>query len=262
MPSVWLSYSWLDNADDDVIYIAQQLRASNLDVKLDRWNIEAGKRLWTQIENFIQNPQESDAWIIYATQNSLTSERCLEELSYALERALNVRGSTYPIIGLFPSTTERELIPASIRARLYVSLTDPEWKERIVAAAQGRKPTFNASQVQPFHHRIYMPQNTGDKFVIEVRPRAGTWSPFFAGVNLSEKTTTDISILHGPAGRLPAGGVLYNSGSGDDNSNRFWLVFAGNEATPTQSYYVFCKALPSTLVFGVLDGISYTLSFT
>ena len=32
------------------------------------------------------------------------------------------------------------------------------------------------------------------------------------------------------------------------------MNFVGDECTPTQSYYVLCRALPSQLVFGVNNG--------
>ncbi len=34
----------------------------------------------------------------------------------------------------------------------------------------------------------------------------------------------------------------------------WWVKSAGDEATPTQSYFVLCEELPSTLVFGVWNG--------
>lgn len=121
-----------------------------LKVKLDQWTIDAGRRLWDQLEQFIQDPKECDAWLLYATQASLGSEPCKEEFAYALDRALQTRGAEFPVIGLFPSTVDKELIPASIRTRLYVSMRDPNWKERIKAAAEGRKPTIDRPEIPPF----------------------------------------------------------------------------------------------------------------
>jgi hypothetical protein len=181
--TVWITYAWADNQYADVDYIAQELGRVGLTVKLDRWNIEAGKRLWQQIENFISNPEESDAWILFATQNSLGSEACKEEYSYALDRGLHQRGSTYPIIGLFPSVVDNSLIPAGLRTRLYVSITDPDWKERIKASAESRSPRITTSIVQPYTINIH---RDNSRFAIEVRPRAGTWSPFFAAIPNAE----------------------------------------------------------------------------
>ena len=76
MATAWLSYAWNDNDSSDVDFAAQELIAAGLQIKLDRWDVQAGKRLWEQIEQLIQNPSLSDAWILYATQNSLGSEPC------------------------------------------------------------------------------------------------------------------------------------------------------------------------------------------
>lgn len=108
MAVLWLTYAWTDNKDHDVDFIAQELLRAGVSVKLDRWNITACQRLWDQIANFIIDPKESDAWAIYATQNSLASDPCREELAYALNRALTQRGDNFPIIALFPATLEKD----------------------------------------------------------------------------------------------------------------------------------------------------------
>jgi hypothetical protein len=251
MATVWITYAWDDNKDSDVDFIAQELTRTGLVVKLDRWNIAAGKRLWQQIENFICNPNESDAWVLYATQNSLGSEACKEEYYYALDRALHQRGSAFPIIGLFPSTIDNSLIPAGLRTRLYVSITDPDWKERIKSSAEGRIPNIASSDLQPYTINIH---KDNSHFVVEVRPRAGTWSPFIAAIPSIERERVNLSILHGPRGRVPFAGGLSMSGSGTSDDGLWYFHFAQNEATPTQSYFIFCNELPSTLVFGVMNG--------
>ena len=58
MANLWITYAWADNEHSDVDYIAQELRNTGINVKLDRWNLGAGKPLWEQIEHFIQNPTE------------------------------------------------------------------------------------------------------------------------------------------------------------------------------------------------------------
>src|SRR5215813_6715471 len=101
--AVWMTYAWDDNKSHDVDFAAQELEAAGLEVKLDRWNLQAGNRLWDQIADFIQDQTKSDGWLLYATQASLGSEKCREEFAYALDRALETRGESYPVIALFPS---------------------------------------------------------------------------------------------------------------------------------------------------------------
>jgi hypothetical protein len=260
MKSVWITYSWEDNRANDVDFIAQELEQAGLIVKLDRWNIVAGQRLWEQIETFIQDSNQSDGWLFYATQTSLGSNACKEEYAYALDRTINIRGNDYPIIALFPKSIDDKLIPAGIRTRLYVSLTDPDWKERIVSAVEKRTFNKTSQQILPFYMFIHNITNTdGDKYAIEVRPRAGTWSPFIAGVPIQVKDSIDFHILHGPSNHVPTGGVLFDSKYAVSKDSQWLLAYADNEATPTQSYYIFFKQLPSKIVFGKNDGPTYTV---
>jgi len=258
--SVWLTYAWEDNKEQDVDFIAQELIRAGVDVKLDRWNLTAGRRLWEQIESFIQDPEKSDGWILYATQASLGSEACKEEFAYALDRALNTRGEEFPVIGLFPSPVDKNLIPACIKTRLYVSITDPDWKERIISAIEGRTPDITKALIKPYVITVHKLNRSDEiKLAIEVRPRAGTWSPFLAAVPIDEKNRTLPNTLpklyHGPANRTDFGvGILFGVREGVSSNGKLWMISADNEATPTQSYYIICKELPSFLLFGVNRG--------
>jgi TIR domain-containing protein len=255
MSTVWISYAWDDNTLGDVNFVEQELIRVGVQVKLDHWKIRAGRRLWEQIERFIQEETESDAWIIYTTQNSLGSQACREEFSYAVDQTLNRRGKNFPIIAIFPGPVDNSLIPSGNRTCLYVSLTDFEWKERVKAAAEGRSPSLARPQLEPFTLQIYRDDPAvGNRLTIEVRPRAGTWSPFFAAVPLPEKDRVQPHIMRGPRGRVPQGGELSNTGEAPSSNNAWWVMFAENEATPTQSYYIHCNELPSRLAFGVNGG--------
>lgn len=255
--SIWLTYAWDDNVDSDVDFTAQELGRAGIEVKLDRWNITAGKRLWEQIESFIQDTSKSDGWLIYATQASLGSEKCKEEFYYALDRALKTRGGDFPVIALFPASVDNDLIPAGIKTRLFVSVTDPDWKERIVAAVEKRHLNITKLQLEPYTLIIHESSKpSDDRRAIEVRPRGGTWAPFFAAIPLNEKNQVSPRLRHGPAKRNPMEEkvlsiFLSNSRSGPSGDGRLWIESAGNEATPTQSYYILCKKLPSLLIFGV-----------
>ncbi len=255
MPSIWITYAWDDNIQSDVDYVAQELGRFGVHVTRDLWNIRAGRRLWERIERFIQEEAESDAWMIYATQNSLGSDACKEEFSYALARAVERRGTNFPVIALFPGPVDKSLIPAGNQARLCVSLTDSEWKERVRAAAEGQNPSLARPQLEPFTIRIHRADSaTGHQLDIEVRPREGAWSPFFAAVPLPEKDRVQPCIMHGPRGKPPQGGALPDTGEAPSSNDAWWVMFAQNEATPAQSYYISCIELPSRLAFGVNGG--------
>lgn len=252
MAKIWITYAWDDNKHNDIGFIAQELEQAGLEVKLDRWNISAGQRLWQQIETFISSPEQSDAWLLVATDNSLASEKCEEEYAYALDRALNIRGQNYPVIALFLGSVDKSLIPAGIRTRLYVSISDPDWKERIVAAAEGRPYKTQRKQIQPFYICVHKNQHGPKPIAIEVRPRAGVWSPFFAAIPIVEKESVDPNIMIGPSDVPTNSGMLVNyiNIKGELRDEKMWVMSAGNQATPTESYYIWCKSMPSMLVFG------------
>ena len=140
MKKLWITYSWADNEDQDVDFVARELSDVGIDVKLDRWTLRTGARLWDQIQEFISSEEQCDGWLLVATENSLASEPCREEFAYALDRALNKRGKVFPVIALFPRRVDDELVPPAIKVRLHVSLTDPDWKERIKSALEQRDP--------------------------------------------------------------------------------------------------------------------------
>ncbi len=186
-----------------------------------------------------------------ATHASLESEPCKEEFAYALQRALTARGANYPVIGLFLGPVESSLIPLAIKTRLYVSVTDSDWKERIVAAAEGRPHNISSPTVAPYYLKLHTAQGGERPFVIEVRPRAGVWAPFIACIPAGEQPRVDPSIMIGPRDLPTDSGMLINTGTGISEDGALWMFSAGNQATPNDSYYIWCKELPSSLIFGV-----------
>ena len=252
MPRLWIMYAWTDNVDHDVDFIAQQLTTAGVTVNLDRWTIGAGRRLWEQIESFITDISQSDAWMIYATQNSLSSEPCKEELAYALDRAIHSRGDAFPLIGLFPSSMDHQLIPASIRVRLFVSLAEPEWKERIVAAVEHRNPIIPIPVIKPYVLTAH-PAPPPFKFLFEVRPRAGTWNPFVAAIPPTERDRVGMQVRNGPRNSVPPTDGLHISGGTLISVDGQWFLERGyTEATPTNCYYLFFSEMPSRFGFGQL----------
>ena len=201
MANVWLTYSWADNTDHNMDFIAQELTRGGLTVRLDRWDLEAGKRLWEQIADFISNPSRTDAWLIYATSNSLGSERCKEELYYAVDRALATRGERFPVVALFPSAAELDLLPPALKIRLNVSLEDPHWTERVLATAEGRQPSIDRPEIGPYSISFH---RSSSRHFVEIRPRSGVVSRFFAAIPVDEKGAVDPSIVPGPSGQIPS----------------------------------------------------------
>ncbi|MFZ6181257.1 toll/interleukin-1 receptor domain-containing protein [Nannocystis pusilla] len=256
MATIWLTYAHADNKDKDVDFIAQQLDAAGVKVHLDRWVIGAGRRLWEQIEAGIK---ASDAWMIYATQISVGSEPCKEELAYALDKALGTRGTSYPVIALFPGSVDTSILQSALKTRLCISTTDDDWKERIASAAEGRPPQIARAELQPLVIKVHRFPGADYSFVVEVRPRAGVWSPLLVAMPPGELVWREewMLVLGGKDAPDPhAGSMLVDHRQGVQEGWAYSQV-GGQQVTPSYSAYVLCKRLPSKLLFGSGNGSQY-----
>nr|WP_295836729.1 toll/interleukin-1 receptor domain-containing protein [uncultured Azospirillum sp.] len=245
MKKLWLSYAWKDNEQSDVDFVAQEIEKVGIDVRIDRWSLIAGRRLWEQIGKNIESKTECDAWAIFATENSLDSEPCKEEIAIALDRALRVRGDNFPLIGIFPASIGSELIPPAIRTRLYVRLSDPDWLTRVKSAVDGSAPIVSRPQIAPFFSKLHSGSGVT---IVEVRPRVGRWFPVIAAVPVAEKDKIGV-IIPGPSGTPTGTGLTMKSeGTSPDGKYAFWVV--NHAADPQNSIYVYCKSLPNELLCG------------
>lgn len=261
--NLWITYSWKDNSNQDVDFIAQELGKAGLDVHLDRYDLVPGQRLWDQIQKAIDDPSKCDGWLWVVTQNSLGSEKCKEEFSYALNRALGNRGDGFPVIALFLGDIDQSLITPGIKVRLYVNITSPGWKEQIVAGVERRAPDRPVQNLEPFYIQIH--EKSPSQFFIEIRPRAGTWHPFFVTIPKEEKELVGGSLWIAPAGRpdllikiFCSLGPLEGSPAGDSDR---WAFGLQEDITPAKSAFLMCNVLPSNIVFGS-PGEEYGISIS
>ena len=125
--------------------------------------------------------------------------------------------------------------------------------------AQNCETDINQPSAEPFHLTVHKQQPTSRGYIIEVRPMAGSWTPFVAAVPLTDKSRVNLHILPGAPGNPPSSGVLQGAGEGFTDDWAF--CFAKNEATPEMSYYLYCTELPSRLLFGANKGEQFTVDW-
>lgn len=125
----------------------------------------------------------------------------------------------------------------------------------MAARSNAHAPT--RPEVHPYHLKIHRLQGRSKPFAIEVRPRAGVWAPFIAALPMSEKEAVEPFLMIGPRDVPTDSGMLTNCGSGASPDNSMWLMSAGNQSTPTESYYIWCMRLPTKIVFGVNGNASH-----
>jgi hypothetical protein len=132
-----------------------------------------------------------------------SGKRSKASLAYALDRALNQRGATFPLIGLLQGVSIRD-VPPALRARLCVSLADPAWREAVRAGLEGRPAERREEQ----RTRYVWSVRTGltghpGATVIEVRPRFGEILHWRFAVPVG---TAVLAWGHGAAGSGQFGG--------------------------------------------------------
>lgn len=258
MKRLWLTYAWKDNEDKDIDFVIGELD-QRVDVRFDRRNLIPGQRLWTQIGGLITDPSECDAWGIVLTPNSITSEPCIEELSYALDRALGSRGNTFPMFALVHRMSANSL-PPSLRIRLCISLAEQRWADQVVAATEGRAVGF-------------VPRDDLSKFVlterigsdglscIEIRPRFDTFAPVMVGVDLEAKSSGNVVYRsHGPSETVPQGCMLTMTSEGEttlSDGTPVWFWQSNEQAGPTHSYFIHYEKRPRRVFFGTPQSVQW-----
>jgi hypothetical protein len=254
MAKLWLTYAWKDNQDQDVDHVVGELKRVGLDVAFDRAHIIPGQRLWSQIDKGISDPQ-TDGWAILATENSLSSEPCLEELAYALDRALRTRGAEFPLIGIFPAPIDRT-IPSAIATRLYVNLRQPNWARLVADGVEKRRPSAATANISPFVARVH---NVDGQEVLEIRPRSGRWYPGAIGVPKAGALKVTM-VMPGPSGHPTLSGTVH-AGTGESNDGQ-WMYTAAYHAIDALNalYVTFDGPLQGPISFGgVDDGSLYSI---
>jgi hypothetical protein len=249
MKKIWLTYAWLDNTNLDVDFVRQEIIKAGAEVLLDRWEVAAGASLWQNIEAGIRDPNRSDAWAIYATEEALRRSAVREELDWALNRALISRSKHYPLIGIFPGPVPEIAIPAPIKVRRYVTLAEPAWQAVVVAAACGFPPKPSSIDIPLTYSKWHQ---LTDKLVLELRPRAGVWNNFC--VLVPECDRAKLSWVSFGAPNSPfRSAFMHSSVKSYLFDGRSWsgFCFPSQQPNPTQSVYIDLLSKPLALMAGV-----------
>jgi hypothetical protein len=251
--ALWLTYAWVDNEDGDFDYIAQELRGFGVDTIYDKVAIVPGQRLWSQIANHISDPN-TQGWAFLITPSSLESEPCLEELAYALDRALRSINANFPLIGLVTQGVSYEDVPLPLKVRLCVNLATPNWKEQVQAALEARPPQLPNSTTTKYHYKISQEYNGAGALLttIEIRPRFGELH-FWRVIVPASCHVIEYGV--GPAGTGQRTGLLHNSveGQGKLSDGTDSLIYGSSDPlTPgTSAIIKIDNGTPDFLGFGL-----------
>lgn len=248
MNKLWITYAWKDNEQEDVDFVARKIRDLGVEVLLDRTQLLAGTRLWDQISKQIDD-SSLDGWAIFASENSLASEPCQEELAYALDRALRTKGSNFPLIGIFPAPMERKMIPSAIATRLYVSLKDADWATRVADAVNGRS-SIKPPEPDDDYFNIHQLPN---EWVYEMRPRDGFWYPAKIAVREAEYDNVRFKPYLGPRNTPSFIPPMFQFAEGDiqgPDGHNWKTYYVQEQLDNTRSLYLRSSQSLSAIAFG------------
>jgi hypothetical protein len=249
--SLWITYAWSDNEEGNFDYLIQELQAFGINVNYDKIALIPGQRLWSQIAERITNPN-TKAWAYLITPNSLSSQPCLEELAYALDKALSTKNGNFPLIGLVTARIPFNEIPLALKVRLCISLTDPNWKEQIKAGMEIRPVKKIDTRQTKYIYKISQEFNgINITTIIEIRPRFEELHFWRFAIPISSNI---IRFGFGPANSGQTNGFMNSVIEGTlDNVNGQECKFVGacNALSPGTSAYIFVDTgIPEFIAFG------------
>ena len=237
MGFVWITFATENNIDGDIDYLAQEISRSGQRTRLHPLFPDEDDKIDRLMPAFLGRPDQSDAWILYGSAESLRGDRP-NRLSRVVEQAVAKRGD-FPRIGLFTNAEALAMgqqIP--LTTRLFVD--DPEWRSRLGAAlgADLQSAFSNEAGLPPYVAKLQPLESGPFRYTFEFRPKMKRWDPVLFAILPEERSRVAPEIQNNP----------YEEGFSDDAE--WYFLRGGTPATPQNSYVVAMKDLPTRLAFG------------
>ena len=127
----------------------------------------------------------------------------------------------------------------------------------MIAAAENRDPLIPKGQIEPFIFKVHRAEpGKVYRYIVEMRPRTGSWSPFGYALRKDEIDTVLPQMIAGPKGNPRVKAWMQQGAHSADLDHPEYgsmaVSGADNPANHENSYYLKCARLPSVLIFGQL----------
>jgi hypothetical protein len=251
-PRLWISYPWIDREERDFAYIISQLKDMQIEAAYDSLQLQPNTHLW---ERTIQRLRGIgfDGWLYILTHQCLTRRTCIDELTTAIDRALEHMGPGFPMVGLMYGIGAQQ-VPPMLRARPCISLADPSWKQQISNILKYREPRLQncaAADALRFNWTIH-PNYCGDPSMtaVEVSLKGDSIPYWRFAIPKSART---IEWGQGPSGgqKILRAQCAEAAGSGRYGSYEIaWFGAAHGISQAESAYAVFSEPLPEFICFG------------
>lgn len=134
-PIVFISYSWTDDAHQErVIGLAKRLRQDGVDIKIDKWDLKEGQDKYKFMEHMVSDSSVEKVLMIcdkkYMEKANERKGGVGDETQIISPEIYNDVEQTKFIPIIFERSNEGELfLPAYIKGRMYIDLSDPDAEE-------------------------------------------------------------------------------------------------------------------------------------
>jgi hypothetical protein len=235
MATVWITFATEDNVDGDVDYLAQEISKAGLRTRQHPLFPGEDDKIDRLMPAFLARPDQCDAWILYASHRTLEDGRG-ERIGQALQKAHDKRGP-FPAVGIF-----RQSNVAADAGKLPLTYglpaDDPEWRKHLGNALTVDMSARAETGLHSYLAKLLPSAPQPFRYMFEFRPKMGRWNTFLFAILPEERAAVAPEIRP----------FEFDEGFSDDAE---WYFQVGRTpATPSTSYFVVMKEMPSRMAFG------------
>jgi hypothetical protein len=235
MGTVWITFATENNIDGDIDYLAQEIGHCGLRTRMHPMFPGEDEKIDRLMPAFLARPEQSDAWILYASPEGLPDGR-VDRIQAAAIRALESRQG-FPVIGIFTSA-QAAASASAIRFTHVLFADDPEWRRRLGEALGCDLSSTNDEGLPSYVAKLHSEAPDPYRYSFECRPKMGRWESFLFAILPEEKARVAPQIASGE----------FEEGFSDDAE--WYFQVARTPATPLDSQVVLMKDTPTRMAFG------------
>jgi hypothetical protein len=231
MPTVWITFATEDNVDGDIDYLAQEISRCGWKTRMHPIFPAEDEKIDRLMPAFLSKPEQSDAWILYASQRALGDGRA-DRIEGAMTQGLADRPD-FNSIGLVTDAQNRDLGLSHT-----IGVYDADWREKLGFALGCDLAHPSEGVLPPYVAHVNVLQGGEYRYSFECRPKIGRWESFLFAVPPEDMKRVAPKIAFADV----------EEGFSDDAE--WYYQIARRFGTAAEGYSVLLRELPSRVAFG------------
>jgi len=251
-PRLWISYPWISREERDFGYLVSQLKDAHIEATYDSLQLLPDRHLWERAVQRLLSVG-MDGWLYILTHQCFTRRACTDELTAAINRAVQHMGPGFPMVGLLYDIASQQ-VPPMLRVRPCISLADPNWKQQIADVLKCHTPMTPGGIMKGeplFSWRVH-PNYSGNPSLtaVEVRSKEDSIQYWRFAI---PKSARAVAWGQGSSGGREISPIRFSEATGSAryaNHEVTWFGAANIISRTESAYAVFCGPLPDFICFG------------